>query len=177
MPAPRPAAVIIGRIVLLALIADTHVRGAKRLLPKTCLDLVAGCDLVIHAGDMADRAALHRLRAIGPPVFAVRGNADDATVAAVLPEVEYVAVPGCTIAVIHDAGPSRGRLERMRRRFPSADAFVFGQSHVPLHEVAPDGFQIFNPGSPNVRRRQPRHTMGLATVEDGAIAFELVPLD
>ena len=163
--------------MLLALIADTHIRGGKPLLPRRCLDLLAGCDLVVHAGDMADRDALDRLRAIGPPVVAVRGNVDDAALAAMLPEVEHVVVPGGTIAVIHDAGPRRGRLDRMRRRFPSAAAVVFGHSHVPLHEVAPDGFQIFNPGSPTVRRRQPRHTMGLATVEAGAISFHLVSMD
>ena len=37
---------------------------------------------------------------------------------------------------------------------------VFGHSHLPLHERADDGFQIFNPGSPTERRRAPAHTMG-----------------
>jgi len=81
------------------------------------------------------------------------------------------------IALIHDAGPAEGRLERMRRRFPQADALVFGHSHIPLHEVGDDGFQIFNPGSPTDRRRQPRHTMGVARIEQAEIAFELVALD
>ena len=78
--------------------------------------------------------------------------------------------------MIHDAGPSAGRLERMRRRFPDADAVVFGHSHIPLHEER-DGFAIFNPGSPTERRRAPHHTMGIATVEDGRVTFELVRLD
>jgi predicted phosphodiesterase len=63
----------------------------------------------------------------------------------------------------------------MRRRFPDADAVVFGHSHTPLHE-RDDGFQIFNPGSPTDRRRQPHHTMGVATVRRGAVSFELVRL-
>jgi predicted phosphodiesterase len=79
--------------------------------------------------------------------------------------------------MIHDAGPATGRLARMRRTFPDADAVVFGHSHIPLHEADADGFQIFNPGSPTDRRRQPRHTMGLATVRDARVAFELVVLD
>ena len=127
----------------------------------------SGAELVVHAGDMADLATLERLRAIGPPVVAVRGNVDDRALASVLPDVEQVVIAGWTIGVIHDAGPSRGRLERMRRRFPSAAAVVFGHSHVPLHETASDGFQIFNPGSPTVRRRQPRHTMGVAHIREG----------
>jgi predicted phosphodiesterase len=64
----------------------------------------------------------------------------------------------------------------MRRRFPDADAVVFGHSHIPLHEQA-DGFQIFNPGSPTERRRSPAHTMGLAEIRDGTVTFELVTLD
>ena len=88
-----------------------------------------------------------------------------------------VEAAGARIAIVHDAGPARGRLERMRLRFPDADAVVFGHSHIPLHETAPDGFQIFNPGSPTDRRRQPRHTMGLGRAERGSIDFELVVLD
>lgn len=53
---------------------------------------------------------------------------------------------------------------------------VFGQSHIPLHERAPDGFQIFNPGSPTDRRRGPAFTMGTAVARDGAVTFELVEL-
>jgi uncharacterized protein len=84
-----------------------------------------------------------------------------------------VEADGATIAMIHDAGPSAGRLERMRRRFPQADAVVFGHSHLPLHEERA-GFAIFNPGSPTERRRAPHHTMGIATVQDGRLRFELV---
>jgi uncharacterized protein len=63
----------------------------------------------------------------------------------------------------------------MRRRFPDCDAVVFGHSHIPLHETAADGFQIFNPGSPTDRRRRPAHTMGLATVDQRRrIVFTIV---
>ena len=80
--------------------------------------------------------------------------------------------------MVHDAGPRRGRLARLQRRFPDADAVVFGHSHIPLHERDPaTGFQIFNPGSPTDRRRQPTHTMGQARIgEDGAVTFELIDL-
>jgi hypothetical protein len=62
----------------------------------------------------------------------------------------------------------------MRRRFPDCDAVVFGHSHIPLHERAADGFQIFNPGSPTDRRRQPEHTMGEATVDQRRIIFTIL---
>jgi uncharacterized protein len=84
---------------------------------------------------------------------------------------------GARIAMTHDAGPAGGRLERLRRRFADADAVVFGHSHVPLHERDDSGFQIFNPGSPTDRRRQPEHTMGLARIgDDGDLSFELIEL-
>jgi uncharacterized protein len=75
----------------------------------------------------------------------------------------------------HDGGPAEGRLARLRRRFPDADAVVFGHSHLPLHERG-GRFQIFNPGSPTERRRAPAHTMGLATARDGRLEFELLEL-
>ena len=52
---------------------------------------------------------------------------------------------------------------------------MFGHSHIPLHERAGDGFQIFNPGSPTDRRSQPRFTMGLCHA-GAQLEFELVEL-
>jgi predicted phosphodiesterase len=62
----------------------------------------------------------------------------------------------------------------MRRRFPEADAVVFGHSHIPLLEAgegAAADFQIFNPGSPTERRRSPRHSMGLLTDDRSGLEF------
>src|ERR671925_88578 len=83
-----------------------------------------------------------------------------------LPHARVVEAAGARIGLIHDAGPAKGRLERMRARFPEADAVVFGHSHMPLHERR-DDFQIFNPGSPTERRRAPKHTMGMVSDETG----------
>ena len=107
-------------------------------------------------------------------MVAVHGNVDDEEVLQALPAVASFEAGGVTIGLVHDAGPAKGRLARLRRRFPDADAVVFGHSHIPLHERASDGFQIFNPGSPTERRRAPEHTMGLATVDRGRLTFELI---
>lgn len=119
---------------------------------------------------------LDELAALGPPVAAVHGNVDTEELQRRLPETRIVDAEGVKIAMVHDAGPAAGRLDRMRARFPEADAVVFGHSHIPLHEER-DGFQIFNPGSPTDKRTQRHHTMGVATVEDGKISFELRRLD
>lgn len=117
---------------------------------------------------------LAELRELGP-VAAVHGNVDSAELRRELPETLSLALGGATLAVIHDAGPARGRLERLRARFPDADAVIFGHSHLPLHEER-DGFQIFNPGSPTERRRSPRRSMGQATVGDGRIELRHLAL-
>jgi putative phosphoesterase len=135
-------------------------------------------DLILHAGDLVTAEVLRDLRAFGPRVEAVHGNVDDEAVRRLLPSARLVRAAGARIAMLHDAGPADGRLRRMRQRFADVDAVVFGHSHIPLLERDPaTGFQIFNPGSPTDRRRQPTHTMGLADVgEDGRVSFELVDL-
>jgi uncharacterized protein len=161
--------------VLIAIIADTHLPRARRRLPEQCVAQLRGAELILHAGDISTEAALDELAALGPPVVVVHGNVDKAALARRLPGELEVEVDGVCLAMTHDAGAARGRLARLRKRFPRAHAVVFGHSHIPLHQAA-DGFQIFNPGSPTDRRRQPQGTMGLAQVERRAIQFELVAL-
>ncbi len=160
----------------LAIISDTHLPRGRRRLPDACVEHLRAADLILHAGDIATGAVLDEIEAIGPPVVAVLGNVDEPALGGRVPEERIVEAEGARIAMVHDAGPRARRLERMRARFPDAHAVVFGHSHIPLHEER-DGFQIFNPGSPTDRRRQPRHTMGLADVSGDRIAFRLLDLD
>jgi putative phosphoesterase len=162
--------------VRLAILSDTHMPRGDRRLPEACVAHLRAADAILHAGDFMRLAVLRELEALGPPVHAVHGNVDDEALRALLPEARLVEAGGARIAMVHDAGPADGRLERLRRRFPDAAAVVFGHSHIPLHERAADGFQIFNPGSPTERRRAPHHTMGLAEAVGGRLTFELVEL-
>ena len=159
----------------LGIVSDTHLPRGSRALPADCLGQLAAVDAILHAGDLIELSVLELLQAIGPPVHAIRGNVDSAQLQARLPLTRMVEADGARIAMIHDAGPADGRLARMRRRFPQADAVIFGHSHIPLHEEA-GGFQIFNPGSPTERRRQPTHTLGMARIVGGEITFELLDL-
>jgi uncharacterized protein len=134
-------------------------------------------DLIVHAGDFSTEEVLSEFEALGPPVAGVHGNVDSLELQRRLPPERVVELGGISIGVLHDGGPSRGRLERLRRRFPGAAAVVFGHSHMPLRERAPDGFQIFNPGSPTERRRAPGHTMGIARVERGSVSLEHLTVD
>lgn len=162
----------------LAIISDTHMPRGTRTLPDACVDRLRAADLILHAGDFMREEVLFELQAYGE-VAAVHGNVDEPALRRVLPAERIVELPGgVRIAMTHDAGPSHGRMQRMRLRFPDADALIFGHSHIPLHETdVVSGFQLFNPGSPTERRRAPRHTMGAADVADGVVTFELVELD
>jgi putative phosphoesterase len=144
------------------------------VLPDRCVELLRGAEATLHAGDFFAAEILRGIDALWPgPIHAVHGNVDEAELRAALPETLELDLDGARVAMIHDAGPAKGRLGRMRRRFPDADAVVFGHSHLPLHEEE-DGFQIFNPGSPTERRRAPRHSMGLLRIDSGRPVFEHV---
>ena len=139
------------------------------------VERIAEADLLLHAGDFVTVEVLRELESIGPPLVGVHGNVDTAELRRLLPAERVVELGEARIAMVHDAGPGARRLERMRARFGErAGAVVFGHSHLPLHERAQDGFQLFNPGSPTERRRAPDHTMGLARVRGAIVEFELI---
>jgi len=162
--------------VLVAALSDTHLpRGARRL-PEALLDALGGADLIVHAGDLSAGSVLEELRALGPPVHAVYGNADEPLLRERLPKELVVEVGEARIGVVHIPGPAAGRGERLRRRFPGCDAVLFGHTHVPVVEWE-KGVWMLNPGSPTERRRAtPFHSFLLLRVTGRRIDPELVRL-
>ena len=59
----------------IGLISDTHVPEAGEQLPGEVFDLLAGVDMVMHAGDMHIIDVLDWLEVIAP-VLGARGNGD-----------------------------------------------------------------------------------------------------
>lgn len=157
-----------------AIISDTHLPRGARALSQSCLGRLRSADLILHAGDISTATVLAELEALGPPLRAVHGNVDEPELQRRLPGSIELDLDGARIAMIHDAGPARGRLARLRGRFPDAAVVIFGHSHMPAHVTAADGRQIFNPGSPTERRRAPSRTMGLAEVDCGGVSLEHV---
>jgi uncharacterized protein len=158
---------------LIAVLADTHMPKGRRRLPERCVELVGEAEATIHAGDFFATSVIEELRGLCPKVLAVHGNVDEPDLRRSLPAELELELGGRTVAIVHDAGPRAGRLGRLRRRFPGADAVIFGHSHLPLHEEE-GGFQIFNPGSPTERRRAPRASMGLLSCDRGRLLFHHV---
>lgn len=157
-------------------LADTHAPRRWRSCPPRVAGHLRGADLILHAGDVCTASVLDELAAYAP-VRAVLGNNDGPDVAAWgAPETLGLELEGLRVAMIHDSGPAKGRIRRMRRRFPEADLVVFGHSHIPLDEEG-DGVRIFNPGSPTDRRRQPDGTLGLLDIRHGdLVSARIVPV-
>ena len=154
------------RIVVLA---DTHAPRRWRACPPRVAAELRGADLILHAGDVCTASVLAELTQYAP-VVAVLGNNDDPDVALWgAAQTAELSLAGLRIAMLHDSGPSTGRLARMRRAFPAADLVVFGHSHIPLDQSG-YGLRIFNPGSPTDRRRQPHATLGVLRIADGRLA-------
>jgi putative phosphoesterase len=137
--------------------------------------LLAGADLILHAGDFVTAAFLEELRAIGPPVEAVHGNMDEPVLKELLPREQVVETDGVRIAMVHAAGPAAGREARLAARFPDCEGVVYGHTHIPQVER----FQhlwILNPGSPTERRRAPARAMLVLSVRRGRLTPQLVTL-
>jgi putative phosphoesterase len=139
------------------------------------VEAVRAADLVVHAGDISSVAFLEELRAYGPPVHAVFGNADEPALRQLLPEQAVVEVEAVRLGVLHIPGPAAGREERLLRRFPACDAVVFGHTHLPVVERA-GGVWLLNPGSPTERRRGPFRAFLRLRVRGRTIEPDLVEI-
>lgn len=129
---------------------------------------LVAADLVLHAGDFVSAALLVELRRYGC-VEAVFGNQDDSELRAVLPTRQVVRAGEARIGLVHDAGPRRGREERLLAAFPSCHAIVYGHTHMPQIERR-SGVWILNPGSPTERRRSP--TRSFLTLDVAGVSLE-----
>ena len=150
---------------LIGVISDTH-----GLLRPEAVAVLAGCDLIVHAGDVGSPAVLAGLRRVAP-VLAVRGNVDIESWARDLPESEVAQVGDASLYVLHDL--ARLDLDPAAAGFA---AVVSGHSHVPAIEER-GGVLYLNPGSAG-----PRHfslPVSLARIRAGGatVAAELVTLE
>lgn len=134
-----------------ALVSDTHGHLDDRIG-----EVVARCDLAVHAGDVGSAAALAAMRPRSGEVLAVAGNNDVAQkwpdgeegLLATLPAELCLQLPGGELVVVHGHrhGGARERHARLRRSFPGARAVVYGHSHRQLCDTG-DAPWVLNPGA------------------------------
>ena len=158
----------------MGVISDTHIPSRAPAIPEEVLGIFSQVGLILHAGDISVAAALTQLAALAP-VRAVAGNVEDPALAGMLPEQEVIEVGGLSIGLIHNSGPTAGRRERMRRRFPGCRVVVYGHSHQPVIEDR-DGLLLLNPGSACDPRRARIPTVAILEVSGGQPSAELIEL-
>jgi putative phosphoesterase len=148
--------------VRIGVVADTHCPEFLERLPDRLFEVLEGVDLVLHAGDINSEDTLAALGRLAP-VQAVRGDHDRSM--GNLPVSREVIVEGKRIVVVHGQRshwieepntllwtlslgyfrPDRGLPSALRRRFPHADAIVYGHTHRARAETI-GGVLLFNPG-------------------------------
>ena len=156
-------------------LSDTHIPDHAKALPSGVLAAARDADLILHAGDVTSAAVLEELEGYAA-VHAALGNNDDDDVRRWGARGEVrVDANGALVAMVHIAGPRKGRERRLRKRFYDADVIVFGHSHIPVHDEL-EGVRLFNPGSPTWKRRQPAPTFGVLEVSEGQVLTRIVEL-
>ena len=135
-----------GGALRIGVISDTH-----GLLRPEALEVFAGVDHILHAGDIGGEDVLEALRALAP-VTAVAGNVDGFRCGEAGPEAR-VTLGGLRFYLVHILDrPARPRPEvAAALREKQSDVIVFGHSHLP-HDERRDGFWFFNPASAGPRR-------------------------
>jgi putative phosphoesterase len=145
-------------------ISDTH-----NLLRPRVIELLAGCERILHAGDVGDLAILEALRRIAP-VDAVRGNTDEGATAAALPEVLTGDLAGLPFRMVHrreDVDP---------RWLKNSRLVIHGHSHRP--ELSWHGScLLLNPGACGNRRFHLPLTLAILGVADPRIVPEILEVE
>ncbi|BDG07844.1 metallophosphoesterase family protein [Anaeromyxobacter paludicola] len=155
----------------LGLVSDTH-----DLVDGHLHRLFAGCERILHGGDVADEDVLQELSLLAP-VVAVRGNNDAGRWADALPELRVVEVGALRALLVHQL-PSPDRPDPAVVRAIArehADLVLFGHSHRPLVTRA-GGVLFVNPGSAGPRRFSLPRTAGLLDVEGRRARISLFEL-
>lgn len=148
--------------VRVGVVADTHCPEFLDRLPERIGEVLAGVELILHAGDVGSAETLAELGRIAP-VVAVRGDHDGGLD---LPERRIVKVAGRQIGLIHGnrshlieepatfAGtvtlgrwwPKAGLHRWLLGNFPGVDAVVYGHTHLADSRQGGDTL-LFNPGA------------------------------
>jgi uncharacterized protein len=146
------------------LVSDTH-----GLLRPEVRVFLAGCDYIVHGGDVGDPGILDELAQMAP-LIAVRGNNDTQSWAARLRHTELVRVGGIFLYAIHN-------LEELDIDPGAAGVrvVVSGHSHKPKVEER-EGILYVNPGSCGPRRFKLPICAGEISVAGTAVEARIVDL-
>lgn len=189
----------------LGLVADTHIPEARPQLWPQVFDAFAGCDAILHGGDIHELRLLDQLEKVAP-VFAARGNGEDGfggrpragpdarlhdtwILELVTPPAADAVPAALRVGIIHDLTipevPPYLTVDNVsRRRFaaepgtPEAlDVIVYGDTHVERIDQVGTTLCI-NPGSPTYPRNLQTRlgTIGFLELRRGAVRASICQL-
>ncbi len=184
----------------LGLVADTHIPEARAQLWPQVFDAFAGCDAILHAGDIHELWLLDQLERVAP-VFAARGNGDEGFGGRPraradkrvhdtwIVRLSGAGVGGLRVGIIHDltipeVPPHLTVGNVSRRRFgaepgtPEAlDVVVYGDTHVQRIDVIGPTLCV-NPGSPTYPRNLETQlgTIGFLDLDDAGARVSICQL-
>ncbi|HEX7004421.1 MAG TPA: metallophosphoesterase family protein [Trueperaceae bacterium] len=145
------------------IISDTH-----GLLRPEALEALAGCELILHAGDVGSPDILERLAALAP-VETVRGNVDRGEWAEALPSKLEIPL-GSLVLYLH-----HGHLAVAEEELGGFGVVVQGHSHRPV-VLERNGTLYMNPGSAGPRRFRLPVTLARLRVDGRNAQAELIDL-
>ena len=150
--------------ITIGVISDTH-----GVLREAAAEVLRGCDLIVHAGDIGNLDLLEQLRAIAPTI-AVRGNNDKGAWAKALPMTEVIQAGDLYLYVLHEL--SELNLDPKAAGFA---AVISGHSHRPKAERR-EGVLFLNPGSAGPRRFALPIALARLQIVGGSLSHEIVEL-
>lgn len=132
-------------MIRIGILSDTHLFNCSDVFRAQVQTAFAGCDIILHAGDLTDIAVLEAFS--GKEVHAVHGNMCNIGTQQLLPQSRLITIGGYQVGLFHGAwGPRHTIEERARAMFPQADCIVYGHTH---HAVChwTGGVLYINPGT------------------------------
>jgi len=160
----------------IGVLSDTHLRNPDFWLDRIVDVILAGSDMILHAGDIVTIRVLEHLQEKG--VIAVCGNMDDYDIMEAVPQTRIVAAGGKRIGLIHGWGSKQGLEERIHARLApeQPDIIVYGHSHKPFWGKV-HGIGMFNPGSALRGPYSDGGTVGAIDILDGRIEAKILAVD
>ena len=150
--------------MIIGVISDTH-----GLVRPEAYQVLRGCELILHAGDVGAPEVLDELQAIAP-LHVVRGNVDYGAWTDSLPLTKVVEIRGRRFYLLHnidhlDIDPAA----------ESIDAVIYGHTHLQDNERR-GGVLYFNPASAGPRRNFRPISMGRILLQDDGMQAEHIQL-
>lgn len=146
----------------IAVLSDTH-----GLLRPEVREILTGCEVILHGGDINSRKILDELKEIAP-VYVVRGNNDKEWAEKLPVEMEFTLF-GLHIYMVHNK-------KHRKQNLDGVDLFVYGHSHK-YEEKKEGGIFLLNPGSCGPRRFGQPVTMALLKAEENTGIFQVEKID